>query len=488
MPKFTVLPRRWKGIRNNESSVLLDIDEWADSNNFDSRFGWTGKGSTKEIEKFPVNLSVHGISNYYDVNGVLHRVWINQEGSIFEDTVDTGFKLGAGNLQLNSTTGPIPYFGIGSGSSVVTRDGAKNAVWKDPADSVWKELTGPSGIPKGITFEIGGPRMFAFPGDLGNDAWEWSAAGDFTKWVASEGGGQEPIGDDREDIVAIEGGLELNMGIYKRNHIYMRDGADPTSWRILPVSNDLGLTAPLSIVRLAKGHFFVHESGAYFLNAVGAVSFPSLTFKIQRTWDAMVEQFGAYLRYAHAAYHPRENVIYLWIPNSNSRIMTRLVKIYISDGSVTIHDNKPTGGSHFFPTNTGGNIEIGVNSAILSVRGLSDDGTAISANLRSQIFTGSPPTFDMEKRWGKRGIIHFFFETETASQVVTVTPRVYRGNSVLTGTAQQFTLPGDQVSKVKVKMPKESGWGIDYLIEITTATGRLRWLGYAGEYEEVTDE
>jgi hypothetical protein len=488
MPKFTVLPRRWRGIRNNESPVLLEPDEWADSKNFDARFGWTNRGSTKEIEQFPVSLSVHGLSNYYDVNGVLNRVWINQEGTIFENTVDTGFKLASGSLQLNSTTGPVPYFGVGTGASVVSRGGDRNAVWKDPSDSTWKELTGPSGLPKGVTFEAGGPRMFAFPGDLGNDAWEWSAVGDFTKWLGSEGGGQEPIGNDREDIVAIEGGLELNMAIYKRNHIYIRDGADPESWRILPTSQTLGIAAPLTLLRIAKGHFFVHDSGAYFLNAVGGISFPSLTFRIQKTWDEMVDNFGAFLRYAHAAYHPRENMIYLWIPNSNSRIMTRLVKIYVADGSVTIHDAKPSGGSHFFPKSGGGQIEFGINSAILSSRGLTDDGTAISAEITSNIFTGSPPSFDMEKRWGKRGIIHFFFETETAAQTVTVTPRIYRGNSRITGTAQNFVLAGDQVSKVKVKMPKESGWGTDYIINITTSTGRLRWLGYAGDYEEVTDE
>jgi len=484
--EFTILPKRWRGMRNNESAVLLQPDEWADSLNFDARFGWSRRGSTRELQAGPVSQAILLARHYYDVDGTLHRVWVNEAGSIFEDTTDIGQRVQPGVFNLGNFNGVIPYFAAGTGAAVVTRTN-QNAAWKDPSDSVWKELVGPTAPLKGATFDFGGPRLFAFPGDLGPDSWAWSAVGNFNEWTASGGGGQEPIGNDREDIVAIEAGLETNIAIYKRNHIYMRKGGNPDTWRIIPVSNDIGLTAPNSVLRLGKSHFFVHDSGAYFLNAIGSVSFPSLTHRIQRTWDDMVDNFGEFIRFAHAAYHPRENTIYLWVPNQANRVMNRLIKIHVADAAITLHDNQDAGGSDFFPRVGRGQIEYGANSSIFAIRGFTDDGQAIQARIVSGIFSGSPPTFHREKRWGFRGILHLFFETEDGAQTVTVTPRAYRGNTRIDGATQNFTIPADQISKIAVKMGDESGWGIDFIISSTINQGRIRWLGYAGQYEEITD-
>ena len=484
--KFTILPRRWRGIRNSESALLLEPDEWADSKNFDARFGWSNDGSIEQITAGPVSKEVILLRHYYDTAGTLHRVWVNEDGTIFEDTTDVGLTV-PGITSLTAIDRTIPYFAAGTGAAVITR-ASQNPVWKDPGDATWKELTGPPATFKGVTFDVGGPRLFGFPGSLGPDAWAWSAVGDFNDWTTAGGGGEEPIGNNREDIVAIEGGLEANIGIYKRNSIWLRSGADPESWSIVNVSNDIGLTAPNSLLRIGKAHFIAHDSGAYFVNAIGSVSFPSLTFRIQDTWDRMIDNFGEYLRYAHAAYHPRQNVVHLWIPNQASRIMNRLIKIFVADGSVTIHDSKDTGSSDFFPASGGGQMEYGKDSKIFKIAGRTDDGTAITTEITSGIFSGSPPSMDTEKRWGLRGVLHFFFEAETGGETVTVTPRIYRGNSRITGTAQSFALTADQVSKVKVRMSDDSGWGVDFIIAGTFTTGRVRWLGYAGEYTDVTDE
>ncbi|KKK59693.1 hypothetical protein LCGC14_3031830, partial [marine sediment metagenome] len=173
MIKFAILPRRWRGIRNSEASVLLEVDEWADSKNFDSRFGWTNKGATQQITAGGGSKEVLALSSYYDVNGDLHRVWINVDGDIFEDTTDIGFNLTGAAIVLADATTPIPYFASGTGALIITRDGSQSSIWKDPSDSVWKELLGVLATPKGATFDVGGPRLFTFPGSLGPDSWAW---------------------------------------------------------------------------------------------------------------------------------------------------------------------------------------------------------------------------------------------------------------------------------------------------------------------------
>ena len=485
--KFVIMPRRWRGTRSNEPSVLIGTDEWASSVNFDARFSKSNEGSIVVETSAGVNKEILGLANYYDVNSLLRRVYVDENGDVYEDGVLADV-FRAGVFTLSSTTEPIPTFATGTGAIVIARGADGKPLWKDPSDSTWKDMTGaPATNVITAAFEVGGPRLFVAPGTLGNDSMAWSEAGDIDDFVTA-GSGEEPIGNDREDIVALRSGLESNMAIYKRNHIYIRDGSDPDTWNIVPVSQDIGLTAPNSLVNIGKSHFFIHDSGAYFLNAVGSVSFPSLTFKIQNLWDDMLTSFGSYLRYAHAAYHPRENTIYLWIPNQASRIMNRLVKLYLADGAVTVHDGKDTGGAHFFGASGGGQLEYGKASEILKIGGTDDDGTSITVYITSGIFSGSPPTFDLEKRWGKRGILHFFFESTLSGESIKITPRIYRGNSRITGVQQTFALTAGQVSKVKVKMPDESGWGIDYLLDGTFSVGRVRLIGLAGEYTEITDE
>lgn len=488
--KFVIMPRRWRGARSNDPSVLIGSDEWASSTNFDARFSRTNLGSVVTVTANPLPnpaTEVLGLANYYDTNSLLTRVWVDSDGDVYEeDTIVDVFR--AGSFTLATSTDPIPTFAAGTGAIVVCRGSDGKPLWKDPADATWKDMTGaPATGVITAAFEVGGPRLFVAPGTLGNDSMAWSEAGDIDDFAAT-GSGEEAVGNDREDIVALFGGLEKNMAIYKRNHIYIRSGTDPDSWSIVPVSNDVGLTAPNSLINIGKAHFFVHESGAYFLNAAGVISFPSLTFKIQDIWDTMVSTFGAYLRYATAAYHPRENTIYLWIPNQSTRIMNRLVKIYLADGAVTVHDGKDTGGSHFFPTTTGGQIEYGKASELLKVSGVDDDGTAITVAMTSGIFSGNPPSFDIEKRWGKRGILHFFFEVTTGNETIKITPNVYRVNAKTAGVQQSFALTSGQVSKVKVKIPDQAGWGFDYDLAGTFSTGHVRLIGIAGEYEEITDE
>ena len=84
--------------------------------------------------------------------------------------------------------------------------------------------------------------------------------------------------------------------------------------------------------------------------------------------------------------------------------------------------------------------------------------------------------------------MHFFFESTVSGESIKITPRIYRENSRITGTQQTFALTADQVSKVKVQMPDESVWGMDYLLDGTFSVGHVRLIGIAGEYTEITDE
>lgn len=465
--------------------MLLDPNEWAASKNFDSRMGWSGAGSTSVQTWIPGNLAAIGMRHYFDKSGVIHRVLVAENGSIYEDGSAIPITFSPASLLLTDANGLIPIFAPGIGGIVIARGTAFAPARKDPADNVWKELLG---SPKftGVSMERAGPRLFGFPNSATEtDTVTWSSIGDFTKWATADGGGSEPIGNDRQPIIGIEAGLQDAMAYYKRDYIYVRNGTDPKSWRITLVSSDVGLTAPLSLVRIGKSHFFVHESGAYFLNAVGAVIFPPLTERIQKSWDDMVKNFGTFLRFAHAAYHPRERTIYCWLPNQASRVMNRLMKVYVPDGSVTLHDGKPAGASDYH-RQASGILTYANASKVQEVRGVTDDGTSITSEITTGIFAGSPPTPDSEKRWGFRGAIHLYFEAEGAV-AVTVTPRVYRGDTQQTGTAQTKTLVANRVTKMRLKMPDPQGWGFDLVVNAATNLGRWRLIGYSGRYEDITD-
>lgn len=482
---FQVIPRQWRGIRDSEAPLLLDPNEWASSKNFDSRMGWSGAGSTPVQTWTPANLASVGMRHFFDKSGVIHRVLVSEDGKIQEDGAAITLTFSPSSLVLTDANGLIPGFAPGIGGIVIARGPSFAIIRKDPADNVWKEVLS---APKftGVSMERAGPRLFGFPNSATEtDTVAWSAIGDFTKWATVDGGGSEPIGNDRQPIIGIEAGLQDAMAYYKRDYIYVRNGTDPTSWRITLVSSDVGLTAPLSLIRIGKSHFFVHESGAYFLNAVGAVIFPPLSERIQDSWDQMVKNFGTFIRFAHAAYHPRERTIYCWLPNQASRVMNRLMKVYVPDGSVTLHDGKPAGASDYY-RQSGGIMTYANASKVQEVKGLTDDGTSITSEIETGIFAGSPPTPDIEKRWGTRGVVHLYFEAEGAMSV-SVTPRVYRGDTQQVGTAQSKTLVANRVTKMAVKMPDKQGWGFDLVFNSTTNLGRWRWLGMSGLYEDVTD-
>jgi len=443
--KFIIMPRRWRGTRDNEPAVLLGPDEWASSLNWDARFGRTNLGSTPVLTL--VGSQVITLDHFFDETGTLERVWADSDGDVYEDNVlkDT---IRAGSYNLASDTEPVISTAKGLGAFFFFI-GDGDPIWYDPSSSTYKTLTSaPVGAGTLDGEVLQGPRLLVAPGTLGSDAIAFTNIGSFIDFITGDSG-EEIIGIDREPVIAIAGGLELNTAIYKPNHTYILDGTDPATWTPTLVSSDVGLTAPNTIVKLGKAQFFVHESGAYFLNAIGAISFPSLTFRIQELWDEMVANFGTFLRYAHAAYHPRENTIYLWVPNQANRVMNRLIKIYLADGSVTVHDGKDAGGSNFFPATGAGQLEFGTATKIQKAVGTDDDGTPITVALTPGIFSGNPPTFELEKRWGRRGVLHFFFESTVSGETIKITPNIFRTNSKIAGVQQSFALTANQVSKVK---------------------------------------
>ncbi|MGI0015960.1 MAG: hypothetical protein ACREBU_21275, partial [Nitrososphaera sp.] len=301
--EFSIIPRRWRGVRNSEAELLLEPDEWADSRNFDSRYGWSSPGSTLLQTVTPGALSVIGLSHFFDKDGLLKRVMITSNGSIYLDGVlVTQQVFSTTAIGITNINGEIPVMAAGAARIFIARGTLQSVIHRDPVDSVWKELLL---APKArtLTLDPAGPRLFVSPDSTGQpDTWAWSAAGDFTKWTVADGGGEEPIGEDRQKIIAIRANLENNLAIYKANRIYIRDGSDPKTWRLINTSNEIGAISP-SIINIGKGQGFIHESGFFLLNAVGAVAFPPLTERVQETWEFMLKNFGDYLRFAHSAYN-----------------------------------------------------------------------------------------------------------------------------------------------------------------------------------------
>lgn len=485
MPRFQVFPDEWRGVRNNLSSLVIDYKEWSDSKNVDARFGWSSAGLTlvENLDNITAR-QVRSLNYFYDTQGVLHRLATTDEGKVYQDGANQAA------VSVPTVAGYLANVEAGLGGAVLARGTSLAPIWRDPADGTWKVLAATSGTvpkPNVVAIDPAGPRLFTAPGTLGPDSFQYSAVGDFKKWAAADGAGEDVVAEDREPISAMCWGLGANMALYKRHKIFVRTGTTPSTWVIHPVSQDIGSVSPC-VIRVAKGQFFIHESGAYFVNAVGQVSFPALTQKIQDTWDAMVASYGDYLPYAHAAYHPLENTVYLWVPNAASRVMGRLIKIYVPTGAVTLHDDKPALCSAYRPS-WPQYVTLGdAASRVYSVSGASNDGATISSQVTTGVFSGNPPTPELEKTWGfGRGVIQVFLQARGSNITVNCTPTIYQLNRTVTGTAQALALTAGQITKADVYLPDAMGWGFSLGFAATHGSGNWRLLGYAGNYEEHTD-
>ncbi len=484
MPKrYQVMPDEFRGIREVRSKIIIGTREWASVKNMDSRYGFSSPGSTF-LYNFDAGTprEVWGTAYYFDKNGNVREVVITSDLKIFDERVLTA---------ASYVGSEVPDIASISGGVIVARGAGNSAVWKDPLDDAWKTFvasTGTAPKPRTVTVHPGGPRLFMAPTTDGVDYLGYSGPAAYTKWATADGGGAENIGEDREPIVLLRYGLGDNTVVYKPNHVYIIQGSNPATWIIHLISSDLGVTAPAaSGLRVGKGQFFVHESGAYFVNAVGEVTWPPLTDPIQKTWDAMIEAYSAYLKYAHATYHPRDRMIHLWIPNQASRVMNRLIKIYVPTGAISIHDDKVATSSAFRPSPAPQRVVYGSNnSKIYTIAGLTNDGAAIASEFETGIFSGDPPTPEAEKKWGYRGLVHVYLEADAAI-TVTVTPTIYRLKEVLVGTGQDCVLIANQVCKFPIYLPDEMGWGFSFKMNATQSLGKWRLVGYSGMYEEITD-
>lgn len=288
-----VTPTNWLGERDSVAPTEIDDAEWLEGRNVDSH---PCKRRGGEVQEALVEggTQIRAVRSYYRPDGTRHRVQFTASGKVWDDAVNV-------LSGLSGSTYPLIVPGPGFACLFTGVDRAK---WVDPADSVWKEMNMPAGwIPKYATMHPLNRRLYVAPTTLGVDGFGWSNP-DFThanlSYVSAGGGGSEPIGGNRQPITGLAAGLGDDLCIFTADEIYQIRGLDPGTWRTRYVSGDIGNTAPRALVNIGHGIFFVHYSGAYLVNALGAVTFPPLTEGKQRAWRAMVHAYGQYLPSAHA--------------------------------------------------------------------------------------------------------------------------------------------------------------------------------------------
>lgn len=191
---------------------------------------------------------------------------------------------------------------IGSAVNLYIADDLKGVVeWDGVAET--PIATAPSSA-RGLTIYKG--RMFAIDG---SKRIFWSAPNDPTLWdLGSDGGFADVETYDAEPIVGF-----LTIGgsliVWKRNNIARFSGYDATNIRIdietEGVSSEVGLYAPLSLVKFEEAAFFVADRGAYIANEGGI---QMVSAKIQ---DLFEDTAPATIKAAVAVHHRERREIWL---------------------------------------------------------------------------------------------------------------------------------------------------------------------------------
>lgn len=465
---FQIQPKAWRGIRDNEPANKILDEEWVYGMNVDSRIGGRREGIT-QVALQEAAVVILGVSPYRRPDGVVHLAQFNSNGKIYDDTTLAVSGLSASNF---------PTFAQGNGT-VFFANGINSMYWRDPADNVWKVLQNlPSGwLPKYVTYHPLNKRLYIAPTQAGVDYYAWSNA-DFVGaniTFTAPGGGAEYIGGNREPITGLHHGLGDDTCIFTTDHVYQIRGLDPSDWRIRFVSGDVGCSAGRTVVLIGHGLFFMHASGCYLVNAVGALTFPPLTLPKQKAWDRLIRDYEGYLQYAHATWSASEHTVYLFIPTSASLYMGQLWKFYLPDGSVSVHDIAAASCCAF----SNRQVYIGrTDGRICTLHGGAgnDLGTAITGRVRTKIYGEVGRVFN----WGIQQKMIVMFEPLVGGSV-RVTPIIYgqHERGIITGTTQTVNLDqsGDAI-RATIYLPEDPGWGLQLLIEGESA---WRWQGFLCE-------
>lgn len=453
-----VIPIRWYGIRDDVDPVAIREDEWQDARNMD--IDGTRPGLT-EVVTHEAGIAVVGLHFYRRPDGTKHRVAILANGKVYEDT----------SAVLTGLTGAAPFLLSGLGAMIILDPGGTPR-FRDPADGVWKTFPVPTAWPiKVASFDSVARRVFVAPTDLGVDSWGWCTIDDFTKWTKTNGGGQEPVGPDDSPIEAIGGFVGDNVAIYKADHIWIREGADPTTWQFRAISADTGTSAPRALFKVGHGNFFIHGQGAQLLNALGSIMFPPLSDPISVRWFNLSKIID--FSKAHAAWDAHKLRVYLWVPDDTG-VLQRLFKFDFKERSVT---------EHVLPALcsawSGTYITIGTATGkIGECQGAADFGTAISSFLVTKVFGDpmSPKNFGVVQQL-------VVLLRGTAGVQVTVTPKIYVENTTVIAPAQVVTL-GSSLTRRSIPLPNQQGWGIEFQF---SGVGYWRLVGMVAP-EEILGE
>lgn len=461
---FSIQPARWKGVRDHEPANHILDEEWVDSLNVDARIGGRRAGK-EQVSQVEASTNVMGVSAYRRPDGSLHFAEFRSSGKVFDDGVQVLSGLSTSNF---------PMLVPGNGTIFVF-NGANPPYWRDPGDSVWKLLQNvPSGwAPKFATFHPLNKRLYMAPTAAGVDYFAWSNA-DFTgsslSFVAP-GGGAEYIGGAREPITGLHHGLGDDTCIFTTDHIFQIRGLDPSDWRVRFVSGDIGCTSARTVVLIGHGLFFMHVSGCYLVNAVGAVTFPPLTAPKQNAWDALVKNFETYLPYAHACWNATEHTVYLFVPTASSTEMGQLWKFYLPDGSISVQGVSASSCCAFPSRKT----YIGlIDGRVCHLQGENFDlGAPFTGWLRSKIYGDVSNVYN----WGVQQKMVVMFKP-LAGGSVRVKPIIYAQHErgIVEGVMQTVNLDqtGDEI-RATIYLPEAPGWGLQLHIE---GEGPWRWQGF----------
>ena len=453
-----IIPLRWLGIRDDIDPVALREDEWQDAMNME--VDGTRLGITEIVTHAP-GVAVVGLHFYRRPDGTNHRVAVLANGTVWED---------AGQV-LSGLTGSAPFITSGLGAIVIL-DPSGTPRWRDPADGVWKNYPTPAAWPVRVaSFDSVARRFFVAPTDLGPDSWGWSVLDKMSDFTKASGAGQEIVGPDDSPIMAIGNFVGESLAIYKLDRLYLREGADPTSWAFRAISADVGTDAPRVITKVGHGNFFIHGQSAGLLNAVGSLIFPPLSEPISVRWLDWAKRLD--FTVAHATWDTHRGRMYLWLPD-DAGVLQRMVSFDFKERSVTEHRLQATCSAW-----SGKYVTIGrTDGVIAEMRGSLDLTTPINAWLKTKVF-GDPMN---PKGFGSVGKVIVLLRG-TQGVTVTVTPTIYVEGTTVAAPAKSAIL-GASLTRVQIPLPNQQGWGIEFLFQ---ASGYWRLVGMIAP-EEILGE
>lgn len=354
MPILHERPRRWKGLADSSVLALAGVD---------SPLPWTlGEGQLLQCQAYDLsfNRSAQRPSQFgsnigftvRQASGFMHArgqgyskplLWNEANPAQVAHYSGGGWAILA-QTAANAGTGPFQGAN-GMGRTLLPFGGTSALREYDGTNLAVVGGTAPTGL-VAVYYHRLGNRFLGFVG--AEDTLRWCANNDRTAWTTGDGG-SEPIGNDRDPLVAIAEGPGDMTTIFKDHYLFVIEKTDPANWNIRRKAGDRGAIGRRAWSAGPDGSlFFGHETGIWVMNGDGAILPQPLTLGIANIWAGLFADNAPVMKHLGLCYHPLFEELWVFIPAPTGSLTNQMIwRCYVPDGSWELEETTEGTQKHF---------------------------------------------------------------------------------------------------------------------------------------------